>query len=158
MAVIVKLPILQPLPLTRRPQPFSDQNWLFEIKYDGFRALAYADPSGARLVSRNGNRFARFSDLAAAIEFALKAKHAMLDGEIVCLNDRGHSQFNELLFHRGSPRFAAFDLLYLNVKDLRQLPLSERKRALRKIVPEHSPFLIFVDHVERDGERLFELV
>jgi bifunctional non-homologous end joining protein LigD len=85
-------------------------------KYDGFRALGYRDPSGVRLVSRNGNRFASFSDLCVGIEFSLRAKHAVLDGEIVCLDDYGCSQFNQLLFRRGTPRFCAFDLLYLNGK------------------------------------------
>jgi bifunctional non-homologous end joining protein LigD len=153
----VPLPVFQPLPLTRRPEPFSDPSFVYEIKHDGFRALAYCDPSGVRLISRNGNRFSGFSDLCAGIEFALKARHAVLDGEIVCLDDNGHSQFNELLFRRGTPRFCAFDLLYLNGKDLRQLTLVERKRALRRIMPNASPFLVYVDHVEGEGERLFQL-
>jgi bifunctional non-homologous end joining protein LigD len=153
----VALPVFQPLPLTRRPEPFSHPDWLFEVKYDGFRALAYADPSGVRLVSRKGNRFASFTDLCAGIELFLKARHAVLDGEIACLDDQGYSQFNELLFHRGSPRFCAFDLLHLDGKDLRNLPLIERKRALRKIIPGNSVCLFYVDHIEGEGERLFEL-
>ena len=84
-------------------------------------------------------------------------KHAILDGEIACLDDNGCSQFNELLFRRGQPRFCAFDLLHLNGKDLRQLPLIERKRALRKVVQNSSPFLMLVDHVAAEGERLFQL-
>ena len=147
----------QTLPLTRRPKPFSHPDWLFEIKHDGFRALAYRDPSGVRLISRNGNGFSSFTELAGGIEFALKVKHAVLDGEIVCLDDNGCSQFTQLLFRRGTPRFCAFDLLYLDGKDLRQLPLIERKRALRRIVPASSPFLMFVDHVDGEGERLFQL-
>src|SRR5579862_3614833 len=110
--------------LVRYPQPFSHPDWLFEVKYDGFRALAYCDPSGVRLVSRNGNRFGSFTELCAGIEFALKAKHTVLDGEIVCLDEGGCSQFNELLFRRGAPRFCAFDVLYLNGKDLRNRPRS----------------------------------
>jgi bifunctional non-homologous end joining protein LigD len=76
----VKIPPIQPLALTRRPEPFSHADWLFEVKYDGFRALAYRDPSGVRLISRNGNRFASFDDLCAGIEFALKTNDAVLDG------------------------------------------------------------------------------
>jgi bifunctional non-homologous end joining protein LigD len=144
--------------LVRYPQPFTHPDWLFEVKYDGFRALAYCDSSGVRLISRNGNRFAGFTDLCAGIEFALKARHAVLDGEIVCLDDDGCSQFNQLLFRRGTPRFCAFDLLHLNDKDLRGLPLIERKRALRKLVPNRSAFLVYVDHVEGEGEHLFNLV
>jgi bifunctional non-homologous end joining protein LigD len=126
------------------------------VKYDGFRALAYCDPSGVRLVSRNGNRFASFSQLCAGIEFSLKARHAVLDGEIACLADAGCSQFNQPLFRRGTPRFCAFDLVYLNGEDMRHQPLIQRKKALRRVVPNHSAFLIYIDHV--DGERLFELV
>jgi len=151
------LPVCQPLPLTRRPEPFSHPDWLFEVKYDGFRALAYADPSGVRLVSRNGNRFSSFADLCAGIEFSLKVRHAVIDGEIACLDDQGYSQFNELLFRRGRALFCAFDLLHLDGKDLRSLPLIERKRTLRKIVPQGSVSLLYVDHVEGEGERMFQL-
>lgn len=97
---LVPVPPFSPLPLSRRPEPFSHTDWLFEVKYDGFRALAHLDPSGVRLVSRNGNRFASFTDLCASLEMFLKAKHAVLDGEIVCLDENGHSRFNELLFRR----------------------------------------------------------
>ena len=151
------LPVFQPLPLTRRPEPFSHPDWLYEVKYDGFRALTYCDPSGVRLVSRKGNRFVGFSDLCAGIELFLKARHAILDGEIVCLDNQGHSRFNELLFRRGTPSFCAFDLLHLNGKDLRNLPLLERKRALRKIIPSNSVCLLYVDHIEAEGERMFQL-
>jgi hypothetical protein len=152
----MSLPIFQPLPLTRRPEPFSHPDWLYDFKYDGFRALAYADPSGVRLASQKGNRFAGFVDLCAGIELFLKARHAVLDGEIVCLDDQGHSQFNELLFRRGTPRFCAFDLLHLNGKDLRNLPLIDRKRALRRIIPGNSVCL-YVDHIEGEGEHMFQL-
>lgn len=149
------LPLLQPLPLVRRPAPFSHPDWLFEIKYDGFRALAYCDPSGIRLISRNGNRFASFTDLCAGMEFSLGARHAVLDGEIVCLDENGCSQFNQLLFRRGTARFCAFDLLHLNGKGLRNAPLIEPKRTLRKIVPRSAVSLLYVDHVDAEGERLF---
>jgi ATP-dependent DNA ligase len=67
-----------------------------------------------RLVSRNGNRFSSLTDLCAGIEFFLRTTDAVLDGEIACLDEHGCSQFNQLLFHRGTPRFCAFDLLWLN--------------------------------------------
>ena len=146
----VSLPIFQPLPLVRRPAPFSHPDWLFEIKYDGFRGLAYLDASGVRLISRNGNRFSSFSELCAGLEFSLKAKNAILDGEIVCVDENGSSQFNNLLFRRGTPRFCAFDLLWLNGKDLRGLTLIERKRELRKLVPNDFPHVLYVDHIETE--------
>ena len=151
-------PSFNPLPLSRRPEPFSHPDWLFEVKYDGFRALAHLEPSGVRLVSRNGNRFASFTHLCASLEFFLKAKHAVLDGEIVCLDENGYSQFNELLFRRGTPQFCAFDLLWLNGRDLRDLPLIERKHSLRRLIPPGCESVLYVDHIEGEGESLFELV
>jgi bifunctional non-homologous end joining protein LigD len=128
------------------------------VKYDGFRAMAHLDPSGVRLVSRKGNGFSSFGDLCASLEFFLKAKSAVLDGEIVCLNENGHSQFNELLFRRGTPQFCAFDLLWLNGRDLRELPLIERKRSLRRLIPPGCDSVLYVDHIEAEAERLFEFV
>jgi len=89
----VPLPVFQPLPLTRQPEPFSHPDWLFEVKYDGFRALAYCDPSGVRLVSRKGIRFSSFTELCAGIEVRAEGQaHRNFDGEIVCLDEGGCSQ------------------------------------------------------------------
>lgn len=104
------------------------------------------------------NVFTSFADLATAIGDEVTAKTAVLDGEIVALDSDGCSQFNQLLFRRGTPRFCAFDVLFLNGRDLRTLPLVERKRTLRSIVPKVSKFMLSVDHVDAYGERLFELV
>lgn len=64
------------------------------------------------------------------------------------LDENGHSQFNELLFRRGTPRFCAFDLLWLNGRDMRKLPLIKRKRNLRKLIPAGCDSLLYVDHIE----------
>ena len=109
-----------------------------------------------RLVSRNGKDFGSFRELCDDIA-RLGMRNAVLDGEIVCLDNKGHSQFNELLFHRGTARFCAFDLLWLDGRDLRHLPLTERKLALRSLVPQNCLEILYVDHLESDGERLFEL-
>jgi len=130
----VPLAVFQPLPLTRGPEPFSHPDWLFEVKYDGFRALCYTDPSGVRLVSRNGNRFSGFGDLCASPELFLKAQECSA-GRRDCLPGwEWVCTFNELLFRHGTPQFCAFDLLSLNGKDLRDLPLIERKRSLRQLI------------------------
>jgi len=150
------LPDIQPLPLVRRPLPFSHPDWLFELKYDGFRALANVGSDSTRLVSRNGNAFTTFSDLCQSLPRAVPCP-AILDGEIACLDGQGRSQFNRLLFHRGFPVFCAFDLLWLDGRDLRDLPLIERKRVLQSIIPRELPHLLYVDHVESEGERLFRL-
>ena len=87
--------------LRRRAEPFNHPDWIFEIKWDGFRALAYVEDGRCRLVSRNGNEFKSFSGLNVALPLECRAKRAVLDGEIVCLDKRGNSQFRDLLFRRG---------------------------------------------------------
>lgn len=72
----------QPLQLGRRPEPFSHQDWLFEIKYDGFRALAQIEHGRSKLVSRNGNEFKSFRTLCESLATELK-RSVVLDGEIV---------------------------------------------------------------------------
>jgi len=145
------------MPLHRRAEPFNQPDWLFEVKWDGFRCLAYIEHGRCRLVSRNGNEFKSFPALNSALRLECRAKLAVLDGEIVCLDRKGNSQFKNLLFRRGEPRFYAFDLLSCDGEDLRYFPLSERKHKLRSIVPQQSRRLLYCDHVEGQGERLFQL-
>ena len=82
----------------------------------------------------------------------------MLDGEIVCLDDRGHPQFNALMYRRSVPCFYTFDLLWLNGEDLREWPLIERKKELQRVVSKHSASrVLYAEHVEERGEDLFKL-
>jgi bifunctional non-homologous end joining protein LigD len=150
------LPAVKPMPLQRRRVPFSNPDWLFELKYDGFRAICCVECGVARLISRRGNTYKSFPVLSDAIARELKAKDALLDGEIVCLDQNGKPQFNELLFRRGEPRFYAFDVLWLDGCDLREKPLLKRKGLLRRLIPKRSVHLLYVDHVEECGEELFE--
>jgi ATP-dependent DNA ligase len=113
--------------LARRPEPFDHPDWIYEIKFDGFRGLAYVEEERCRLVSRRRHEYTSFRHLNASIG-QLLVQDAVIDGEIVCLDRLGRSQFYELMFHRGEPYFYAFDLLWLNGQDLRELPLLERKR------------------------------
>jgi ATP-dependent DNA ligase len=106
---------------------------LFELKVDGFRALAYVDDGHCELMSRRRNPYKSFKDLQSSLA-NLKVKNAVIDGEIACVDEEGRSIFNELLFRRGCPIFYAFDLLYLNDHDLRQLPLTQRAVQPRAIV------------------------
>jgi bifunctional non-homologous end joining protein LigD len=128
------LPVFQPLPVVRRPRPFNASDWLFELKYDGFRSLAYVDYRGCRLVSRNGHAFTSFSALTSSVAKSMKGLPAIFDGEIVCVDRKGRPRFNDLLFHRGEARFFAFDLLHLDGKDLRYDQLADRKAALCKVL------------------------
>jgi bifunctional non-homologous end joining protein LigD len=145
------------MPLKRHKEPFSHPDWLFELKHDGFRALAFVQNGKCRFVSRNGNEFKNFSSLASSLpkELDVGAGAAVLDGEVVCLDSSGKSQFNELLFKRGEPRFYAFDLLWCGGKDLRHDGLYERKWKLNALIQSKGS-LLYCDHIEEHGERLFE--
>jgi bifunctional non-homologous end joining protein LigD len=154
------IPAIQPIAVTRRMHPFDDSQWLFELKYDGFRALAYLDNGRCRLVSRNGHAFASFAELGSSIARQVDAKTAVFDGEIVCVDGKGRPRFNDLLFRRRNPVFFAFDLLYLNGKDLRYDQLADRKAALRDVLNSRSPnsALQYADDVSGSGVALYERV
>lgn len=145
------------MPLVPRRSAFSHPDWLFEIKWDGFRSLAVVEHGKCRLISRNGNEFKTFADLGAVLPSELRADAAVLDGEIVCLDATGKPQFRDLLFRRGEPHFYAFDLLRCDGQDMHHAPLVERKFRLRSIVRPDSCGLLYCDHMERDGDALFNL-
>src|SRR5437763_5149167 len=99
----VPLPVFQPLLLSRARAPFSHPDWLFEIKWDGFRALLRSDSDGVRLISRNGNTFKSFAGLCDRLARDLKGRRCVFDGEIVCLDPHGKPQLRDLLFRRAEP-------------------------------------------------------
>jgi bifunctional non-homologous end joining protein LigD len=154
----VLVPKFQPLALGRVSEPFSHSDWLFEIKWDGFRSLVRIEQGKGRLISRKGNELKSFRALNEFLLGELKVQSVVLDGEIVCLNDAGKPEFRDLLHRKGQPRFVAFDLLWLNGEDLRYAPLGERKHKLRSILPTGSERLLYCDHVAGDGQGLFQLV
>jgi bifunctional non-homologous end joining protein LigD len=76
------------MPLSRRAEPFNDPDWIFELKWDGFRSLVYIEDGRCRLVSSNGNEFNSFPALNVALPLECRSKRAVLDGEIVCLDKK----------------------------------------------------------------------
>lgn len=151
----MRLPVLQPAELVRLSNPFDHDNFIFELKHDGFRALAYVTPDGCRLVSRRGNVYKSFRSLVDSL--ATLACSAILDGEIVTLDENGRPKFYDLLRRRGAPSFYAFDCLWHDGQDLRAVPLLQRKLALERIVKAH-PSVLFAQHVESLGCQLFNIV
>jgi bifunctional non-homologous end joining protein LigD len=133
--------------LLRIPEPFDHPDFMFEPKIDGFRALAHVAGHRGQLVSRNGHVFKSWPQLAEEIAHAIRANHGVIDGEICCLDRDGRSNFNNLLFRREWPHFYAFDVLSIDGKDLRALPLNERKLRLRAIMPNIESRLLYLDHV-----------
>src|SRR5262247_4185151 len=118
---------LRPLRPSRLSEPFDSDLFIYELKIDGFRALACVEAGRGELISRNGNVFRGFAELADWIAKYLPAESAVIDGEIACLDDDGLPVFRDLLFQRRQCVFIAFDLLFLNGRDLRARPLVERK-------------------------------
>jgi bifunctional non-homologous end joining protein LigD len=116
--------------LGRRAEAFSHPDWLFELKYDGFRALALVDDGVCRLVSRNGNAFKSFESLRVSPTRDLRTQSAVLGGEIVCLDRRGRPNFADLFYRHRDPVLIAFDLLHSDRRDMRKLPM-ELRRVLR---------------------------
>jgi len=134
MRLVANLPhALRPMPLARRREAFDDRRWLFEIKLDGFRALAFIEHGQARLVSRNGRQFKSWATLCDEIASTVRARAAVLDGEVVCLAPDGRPDFRALLY-RAVPYFYAFDVLLIDGDDVRGRPLVERNWVLRRIV------------------------
>ena len=75
----------RPIRLSRRPEPFDSDQFIYELKVDGFRALAHIDSGKGQLISRNGNTFRGFADLADSIAKHLRVESAVTDGEIACV-------------------------------------------------------------------------
>jgi bifunctional non-homologous end joining protein LigD len=144
--------------LSRRSEPFDSDQFIYELKIDGFRALAHIHSGKGELVSRNGNTFSGFAELASWIAKHLRVESAVLDGEICCLDEDGRPNFRDLLFRKRQAIFIAFDLLYLNGRDLRALPLVERKAKLKRVIRRKRSRMLDLDHVESDGRLLFEQV
>ena len=139
--------------------PFDAKGWLFEIKWDGYRAIAEKTKEKILLYSRNGLDFQRAYPIVADQLRSIKAK-AVFDGEIVVLNEEGKPEFQFLQHYQdnqGRPiQYCVFDLLRLNGKDTTALPLIDRKELLRKIIPENNPVIKYSDHILEKGKAFFQ--
>jgi bifunctional non-homologous end joining protein LigD len=139
-------------------EPFDDKDWLFEIKWDGYRAIAEVNKNKARLYSRNGNSFE--NNYPIVMDELMKLNiHAVLDGEIVVMNDEGNPSF-QLLQHYGNDpdhpiNYYVFDVLSVNGKKTTKLPLIERKELLKKLLKKNE-VVKYSDHILETGKLFFE--
>jgi bifunctional non-homologous end joining protein LigD len=136
-------------------------DWIYEVKFDGYRALVLRGGPETKVLSRNqkdlGKKFPEVRDSIAALD----VQDAVIDGEIVALNDQGRSSFQALqAFDMDTERppivFYAFDLLRLNGKDLRDLPIEERKAKLAELFTESPAALRYSISFTKDIEELLE--
>jgi bifunctional non-homologous end joining protein LigD len=161
---------VRPMLATPTEEPFDSADWLYEIKWDGYRAVAFVTDGKLRLVSRNQNDLtAQFPELRDLPRF-LKAQKAVVDGEVVAVDTQGRPSFSLMQqrtgIHHGRFRapgtsdvpvlYYAFDLIHLDGYDLHKVDLEERKRLLASIVlPGDS--LRYSDHQVEHGKALFQV-
>jgi bifunctional non-homologous end joining protein LigD len=134
-----------------RAEPFDRADWVFEAKFDGFRAAA--DTVRGRLISRNGNRMKRFEGVLDL----LPGGH-VFDGELVVLDGAGRPLFKQLLFGRRRPTYVAFDLLMAEGIDLRPLPLKRRKAMLARIGEGAERWIALTNGIVGEGRALYRAV
>jgi len=163
-------PVIRPMLATSITRPFDDPEWLFEIKWDGYRAVAFIDDNTVRLVSRNQNDLtSQYSELRTLSQ-SVNAKRAVLDGEIVALDEKGRPSFSLMQqrtgFRPGGHRipgragvtvlYYVFDLIYLDGYDLHRVNLEQRKQALAQITTP-GDLMRYSDHYPEKGKALFEV-
>jgi len=140
-------------------EPFDNEDWIFETKYDGYRALAEIKNQKATLISRNGISFdKKYPEIVEALQ-NIKSD-MILDGEIVVEDAKGKSNFQWLQHlnekpNAGKLKFYVFDILYFQGYDLRQLELANRKKILKSILPKLET-IIYSEHIAKNGIKLFK--
>lgn len=151
---------IRPMLAQIHEEPFDDADWIFEVKWDGYRAVAEISKEEIKLYSRNGLSFLQLYP-AVAEELKSIKEDVILDGEIVVLNERNKPDFQKLQQYdtnRGLPiLYYVFDCLAYQGKSITDLPLIERKRIAGKLVP-NSKILKFSDHVLQSGVEFFSKV
>ncbi len=148
---------LAPMLATLTDGPFDDPDWVFEVKWDGYRAIAKIENGSVSLYSRNGidvtKKYAPISEGLRDIGHS-----ALIDGELVMLDKEGRPRFQLMQNYEeqaGTLVYYAFDLLFLDGKDLRDLSLLERKEKLRAMLPAH-PRIRYSEHTREKGVSFFK--
>ena len=137
-------------------------NWLYEVKYDGYRILAFLEGNTVRLITRNGNDYTeRFSEAASSLADWADGRAMVLDGEMTVTDDRGRTDFQALQNYMRHPEgksltYIVFDLLALDGEDYRERPLIERKKALEALMQDAPKNLHYSRHVAGRGIESFE--
>ncbi|MBR0755644.1 non-homologous end-joining DNA ligase [Bradyrhizobium jicamae] len=147
---------LQPMLATLTDAPFDDPAWVFEDKFDGFRMVSEIRRGKVALYSRNGKIISHsYTEIAKALENV--KGDAVLDGELVAIGPDGVSHFQLLqnaLRHEAKLLYCTFDLMFADGEDLRALPLLERKKRLKAILPRHK-LIAFSNHRKGSGKQFF---
>jgi bifunctional non-homologous end joining protein LigD len=147
---------IEPMAATLTNRAFDDPDWLFEVKWDGYRIEAVVRDGKARLFTRNGNDGEAYFPGFLSPASWINASAAIVDGEVVALDDAGLPDFSLLQEATGTASgrlvYEAFDLLYLDGRALLRVPLEDRKALLRTILRTGDRRVRFADHVAREGK------
>jgi bifunctional non-homologous end joining protein LigD len=160
-AVVAAMPAsIEPMLATLATKPFSDEDWLYEIKWDGFRIQAVVSDRRVRLLTRNLKDGATYFPRLLNTPSWIDAREAIVDGEVVALDEAGRPDFGLLQMRLGDAGardlvYQVFDLLYLDGRSLLQVPLEDRKRLLQSVLRAH-PRVRFAAHVIGEGEAFYE--
>jgi bifunctional non-homologous end joining protein LigD len=145
----------------RSPGPPRGDNWVHEIKFDGYRLVAVLNQGDVKVFTRAANDWThRFNPLCAALA-KLKVANAVIDGEAVHVEENGSFSFHGLQNALSTGKldrlqYYAFDLLHLDGIDLRDRPLTDRKARLEKILINPPPLLAYSEHFVQPGNQVFE--
>ncbi|MFL5648953.1 MAG: DNA ligase D [Chloroflexota bacterium] len=156
-AVVAPMPpSIDPMLATLTNKAFTDPDWLFEIKWDGYRVQAVVDDGKVRSLTRNLKDAETYFPGLLRPPTWIDARQAIVDGEVVALDDAGRPDFSLLQERTGTQRapnlvYQAFDLLYLDGRLLLDVALEDRKRLLKSVLRPH-PRVRFAAHVEGEGE------
>jgi bifunctional non-homologous end joining protein LigD len=151
---------MEPMLAGSKESPFDDNNWIFEIKYDGYRAVAVINKKEVNLFSRNHLSFNKI--FKPIVDELKKINHiAVLDGEIVIEDEKGQSNFQLLQNYKksgeGTPKYYVFDILNLDGQDTRNLTLLERKELTKILLNKHHlTNIVFSDHIKEKGVAFFK--
>ncbi|HEY8160594.1 MAG TPA: DNA ligase D [Methylobacter sp.] len=157
---------IPPMLAKETKQPFDDKDWIFEIKWDGYRAIAELNKAEVTLYSRNGNLFnAKYPEITDAL--AQMDVEAVIDGEIVVMDEQGNPNF-QLLQHYSEQRshpiyYYVFDILKINNQSVMELPLVKRKELVRTLIQlrtliKKNGIIKYSDHIEEKGKEMFALM
>lgn len=151
---------IKPMLASLGDDAFDNDNWIFELKWDGYRAIAELEKKNVKIYSRNGLSFnERYPALVTELQ-KLNMK-AVLDGEVIVFNEENRPDFQKLQHYDDNRHlplvYYVFDILELNNKDLKELPLIERKDILQKNLRTNE-FIRFSDHIDAKGKAFFEQV
>lgn len=153
--------MIQPQLAKLAKEPPEGDDWLFELKYDGYRIIAFIEANNVRLITRNGYDYSiRFSDVAGSLASLSKGRPMVLDGEIVVTDKEGRSDFSALQSFLKNPKgknlvYIIFDLLALDGVDLRKRPLTDRKEMLQRLLAGAPKNLYYSRHVRGKGKESF---